>query len=194
MDDQGNIYARGSQDMKCVGIQYLEAVRRMKMSDRRFKRTIHISFVPDEEIGGKLGMKEFVRTNDFKALNIGFALDEGVASPTETFYMFYGERSIWHIEIHCTGNPGHGSLMLDNNAGEKIRVIIDRFMDFRASEKEKLKDTTKYQLGDVTSVNLTQLRVYIYSYTFLFVSNFFITTLFTSASYHPYLIEISSLK
>ncbi|XP_043678759.1 aminoacylase-1-like isoform X1 [Vespula pensylvanica] len=158
MDELGNIYARGSQDMKCVGIQYLEAVRRMKMTNQRFKRTIHISFVPDEEIGGKLGMKEFVHTNDFKALNIGFALDEGVASPTEIFYMFYGERCIWHVEIHCTGNPGHGSLMLDNTAGEKIKVIIDRFMDFRASEKEKLKDTTKYQIGDVTSVNLTQLR------------------------------------
>lgn len=158
MDEQGNIYARGSQDMKCVGIQYLEAVRRMKLSNQHFKRTIHISFVPDEEIGGVLGMKEFVHTEDFKTLNIGFALDEGVASPTETFYMFNGERSIWHIEVHCTGNPGHGSLMLDNTAGEKIRVIIDRFMDFRAIEKEKLKDTTKYQLGDVTSVNLTQIK------------------------------------
>lgn len=158
MDEQGNIYARGSQDMKCVGIQYLEAIRRMKLAKQRFRRTIHISFVPDEEIGGKLGMKEFVHTKDFKALNIGFAMDEGVASPTEIFYMFHGERSIWHVEIHCTGNPGHGSIMLDNTAGEKIRVIIDRFMDFRAIEKEKLKDTTKYQLGDVLSVNLTQLK------------------------------------
>ncbi|XP_014608257.1 PREDICTED: aminoacylase-1-like [Polistes canadensis] len=158
MDEHGNIYARGSQDMKCVGIQYLEAIRRMKMSNLRFKRTIHISFVPDEEIGGKLGMKEFVHTNDFKALNIGFALDEGVASPTDTFFMFNGERSIWHVEVHCTGNPGHGSLLLDNTAGEKIRVIINRFMDLRASEKEKLKDTEKYQIGDVTTINLTQLK------------------------------------
>ncbi|XP_043487472.1 aminoacylase-1-like [Polistes fuscatus] len=158
MDEHGNIYARGSQDMKCVGIQYLEAIRRMKMSNQRFKRTIHISFVPDEEIGGKLGMKEFVHTNDFKALNIGFALDEGVASPTDTFFMFNGERSIWHVEVHCTGNPGHGSLLLDNTAGEKIRVIINRFMDLRALEKEKLKDTEKYQIGDVTTINLTQLK------------------------------------
>ncbi|KAI4503616.1 hypothetical protein M0802_001019 [Mischocyttarus mexicanus] len=158
MDEHGNIYARGSQDMKCVGIQYLEAVRRMKISNQRFKRTIHISFVPDEEIGGKLGMKEFVHTQDFKALNIGFALDEGVASPTETFFMYYGERAIWHVEVHCTGNPGHGSLLLDNTAGEKIQVIIDRFMDFRALEKKKLKDNAKYQIGDVTTVNLTQLK------------------------------------
>lgn len=145
--------------MKCVGIQYLEAIRRMKLTGQRFKRTIHISFVPDEEIGGVLGMEDFVHTKDFQALNIGFALDEGVASPEESFFMFYGERSIWHVVIECSGNPGHGSLLLDNTAGEKIRVIIDRFMDFRAKEKAKLEDP-KIQLGDITTINLTLLKVY----------------------------------
>lgn len=168
MDEQGNIYARGSQDMKCVGIQYLEAIRRMKLAGQRFKRTIHISFVPDEEIGGVLGMKDFVHTKDFQALNIGFALDEGVASPEEYFYMFYGERSIWHIAVECAGTPGHGSLLLDNTAGEKIRFIIDRFMDFRAKEKEKLKNP-KLQLGDVTTVNLTQLKVHSLRFTAYFI-------------------------
>lgn len=159
MDEKGNIYARGSQDMKCVGIQYLEAIRRLKLAKQHFKRTIHISFVPDEEIGGELGMKDFVCTKDFKELNIGFSLDEGVASPEEYFYMFYGERAIWHVEVECKGTPGHGSILHDNTAGEKIRVIIDRFMDYRAQEKEKLKDP-KVQIGDVTTINLTQLKVY----------------------------------
>ncbi|XP_043499995.1 aminoacylase-1-like [Polistes fuscatus] len=106
MDEHGNIYLCSSQNMTCVGIQYLEAVRRMKMSNQRFERTIHISFLPDEEIGGKLGIKEFVHSNNFKAINIGFALDEGiVTSRIVTFYILNGERSIWHIEVHYTGNP-----------------------------------------------------------------------------------------
>lgn len=157
MDDAGNIYARGSQDMKCVGIQYLEAIRRMKLKNECVKRTIHVSFVPDEEIGGVLGMREFVHTDDFKRLNVGFALDEGVASPTSDFYLFNGERSIWHVWVHCPGDPGHGSLMLSNNAGEKVRIIIDRFMDLRAKEAAKLL-TGEYKIGDVLSVNLTQLQ------------------------------------
>ncbi|XP_015521691.1 aminoacylase-1-like [Neodiprion virginianus] len=157
MDEKGNIYARGSQDMKCVGIQYLEAIRRLKLKGQCFNRTIHLSFVPDEEIGGVLGMREFVHTKDFQALNLGFALDEGVASPTNDFFLYNGERSLWHLWIYCPGNPGHGSLMLDNTAGEKIRIVIDKFMDFRAKEKAKLKDP-KVKLGDVTSVNLTQLQ------------------------------------
>lgn len=162
MDEQGNIYARGSQDMKSIGIQYLEAIRRLKLNGQQCKRTIHVSFVPDEEIGGVFGMKAFVKTADFKALNVGFALDESVACPYEKFIMFYGEKSTWQVEIKCAGNTGHGSIMLDNTAGEKLAVIIERFTKFRASEKAKVSSDPRklvFTLGQVTSVNLTKIRV-----------------------------------
>ena len=61
-----------------VGIQYLEAIRRLKRVDYEPKRTIHCLFVPDEEIGGVEGMKKFVQLDQFKAMNVGFALDEGI--------------------------------------------------------------------------------------------------------------------
>jgi hypothetical protein len=51
--------------------------------------------VSDEEIGGKDGMAKFVNTSDFLELNVGFALDEGMADPFDQFPLFYGERSIW---------------------------------------------------------------------------------------------------
>lgn len=158
MDDEGNIYARGSQDMKCINIQYLEAIRRLKLNGVRLRRTVHISFVPDEERGGVLGMKDFVKTEDFKNLNVGFALDEGMASPNNNFLMFYGERSIWQMWIKCTGKPGHGSLMPDNTVGEKFMKVIDKFMEFREKEKNRLRNSN-LKIGDVTSVNLTQVRV-----------------------------------
>ena len=41
MDDKGDIYARGSQDMKCVTIQHIEAVRRLINRGERYARTIH---------------------------------------------------------------------------------------------------------------------------------------------------------
>lgn len=49
----------------------------------------------DEEVGGFDGMRKFVHTKDFQNLNVGVALDEGMASPTEEFALFNGERSIW---------------------------------------------------------------------------------------------------
>ncbi|KAL0880830.1 hypothetical protein ABMA27_002014 [Loxostege sticticalis] len=157
IDDEGKIFARGSQDMKCVGIQYLEAIRKLKESGVNLKRTLHISFVPDEEIGGHDGMEKFVLTEDFKKLNVGFALDEGMANPTEEFIIFNGERSIWQMHIHCPGQPGHGSLLLPNTAGEKLRYIIDQFMDLRKQQKKILDSDSKLTIGDVTSVNMTQI-------------------------------------
>ncbi|KOB65554.1 Aminoacylase-1, partial [Operophtera brumata] len=108
------------EDMKSVAIQYIEAIRRLKAKGIQLKRTVHLSFVPDEEIGGRTGMAEFVKTQDFKNLKVGFALDEGIASPGEEFLLFNGERTIYHVRVTCPGKSGHGSLLLPDNAGEKL--------------------------------------------------------------------------
>uniref|UniRef100_A0AAQ5XY85 N-acyl-L-amino-acid amidohydrolase n=1 Tax=Amphiprion ocellaris TaxID=80972 RepID=A0AAQ5XY85_AMPOC len=94
-DAEGNIYARGSQDMKCVTIQYIQAVRRLKAEGWKPMRTVHLMFVPDEEVGGHKGMETFVKHPEFQKLNVGFALDEGLANPGEGFTVFYGERNPW---------------------------------------------------------------------------------------------------
>lgn len=158
IDEQDNIYGRGAQDTKCIAIQYIEAIKRMKLNGQRFNRTLHMSFVPEEELGGIHGMKDFIKTADFKALNIGFSLDEGMASSTETFNLYNNEKTLWQMRIKCRGNAGHGSYLIPNTAGEKIRIIIDRFMDFRANEATKLA-AGNHQLGDVVSINLTKLQV-----------------------------------
>lgn len=155
--ENGDIYARGTQDMKCVGMQYIEAIRKMLSEGRRFKRTIHMTFVPDEEIGGKLGMNLFVKHTEFEKLNVGFALDEGLANPTDAFTAFYGERSPWHCVVSCRGNPGHGSRFIENTAAEKIRKVLNTFLDFRAEQEKKLQSDGCLLLGDVTTVNLTSL-------------------------------------
>lgn len=94
-DAEGNIYARGTQDMKSVTIQYIQAVRRLKAEGKKLTRTVHLMFVPDEEVGGHKGMETFVQHPEFQKLNIGFALDEGLANPGEAFTVFYGERNPW---------------------------------------------------------------------------------------------------
>lgn len=50
MDAEGKIFARGSQDMKCVGMQYLAAIRELKKSGTTLKRTVHVTFVPGKLI------------------------------------------------------------------------------------------------------------------------------------------------
>jgi hypothetical protein len=92
----GEILARGTQDMKSVCMQYLEALLRLVRGSQRvvaFRRTVHLSFMPDEETGGEWGMQKWVDSEEFKALNVGFALDEGIANPNDEFTVFYGQRT-----------------------------------------------------------------------------------------------------
>ncbi len=51
--------------------------------------------ISDEEIGGKMGMETFVDHEEFRKLNHGFSLDEGVASEDDIYRVFYAERRSW---------------------------------------------------------------------------------------------------
>ncbi|EDV49623.1 uncharacterized protein Dere_GG17281 [Drosophila erecta] len=157
IDEEGRIFARGTQDMKSVGMQHLAAIRALKRSGAKFKRTIHISFVADEEMGGRFGMRPFVPTDDFRALNVGFAMDEGLASPDEHFPLFYAERAVWRVIFNISGNAGHGSLLLPNTAGEKLNYIVGKMMELRRTQVQRLRNNPELVIGDVTTINLTKL-------------------------------------
>ena len=169
----GDIYARGTQDMKSVCVQYICAVRRLVRAGFVPLRTVRLTFVPDEEIGGADGMKLFIAAT-YQDLNIGVCLDEGLANPGNAFTIFYAERSIIWLLVRAQGAAGHGSRFVDNTAMVKLHRTIANFLKFRESEKAKLKESNKHnhshptstststskrlKLGDVTTVNLTALQ------------------------------------
>lgn len=97
IDGDGRIFARGAQDMKAIGTLYLAAIRALKKSGRTLERTLHLTYVPDEETDAVFGMKSFVHHDVFKSLNIGFAMDEGMTNENDVYRLFYGERSNWSI-------------------------------------------------------------------------------------------------
>ncbi|OQS01435.1 aminoacylase, metalloprotease family M20A [Achlya hypogyna] len=165
--DNGMIVARGTQDMKSVCIQYVEAVRLLKESGFVPARNIHICFVPDEEIGGVDGMGEFLKSAEYKAIQpLAIALDEGLANPTNKFTVFYGERTPWWIYVKATGPTGHGSRFIENTATSKLIAICNKALAFRAEQEKALGascgckhgDMKKKKLGDVTTINLTMLK------------------------------------
>lgn len=63
--------------MKCVGMQYLEAIRKLKAGGFQPVRTVYLAFAPDEEIGGHDGAEKFAESDVFKSMNVGIVLDEG---------------------------------------------------------------------------------------------------------------------
>ncbi|KAF5278027.1 hypothetical protein FQA39_LY18407 [Lamprigera yunnana] len=157
VDDDGNIYARGAQDTKGIGIQYLEAIRKLKSKNVKLRRTVHISFVPDEEVGGAKGMKRFVQSEEFKSMNVGFALDEGTPTEKDEFLISYGEKSAHSIIIHCPGQTGHASLLLKNTAGEKLRYLLNKLYELREESDCKVKGDLK-AYGEHITVNLTKIE------------------------------------
>ncbi|OMJ26893.1 Aminoacylase-1 [Smittium culicis] len=156
------IYARGSQDMKVTGSLYLEALRLIKSSGKKLRRNIFVVFAPDEEIGGTDGVKAFVETEDFRQLNAGFDLDEGLLGADHRNTFLYAERTISQVIFTANGNTGHGSQFIEGTAIEKLLPVINELMKLRDQEKAKLDalddDGTNIKSGEVTSINLTHLE------------------------------------
>eukprot|EP00585_Thalassiosira_rotula_P012273 CAMPEP_0196131950 /NCGR_PEP_ID=MMETSP0910-20130528/1746_1 /TAXON_ID=49265 /ORGANISM="Thalassiosira rotula, Strain GSO102" /LENGTH=469 /DNA_ID=CAMNT_0041391477 /DNA_START=37 /DNA_END=1449 /DNA_ORIENTATION=- len=183
----GKVYGRGAQDMKCVCVQYIEAIRKLHSTNPTFRpqRTIHLTFVPDEEVGGT-GMLAFLSSTLYKSMpGVALALDEGLASMDDTYSLFYGERLPWWVDVTAKGKTGHGSRFIDSTAVEQIIGVSNRALEFRREQRDllhgsgdvadhsncahaiaakrqkllsKLRKKGKMTLGDVTSLNITTLE------------------------------------
>jgi len=90
-------------------------------------------------------------------LNIGFALDEGLASADNKIPLFYGERNVFWVKFKCTGNPGHGSRFIENTAAEKVQFLTNKLLGYREEQKKIFNSSPDMTLGDVTTVNLTYM-------------------------------------
>lgn len=161
LEEDGKIFGRGTQDMKCVVAQYVVALSRLKIPSLR---TIHVTFLPDEEIGGMDGMNALLTSPRFQTLlPIGLALDEGLANPENEFTVFYGERLPMWVFVTVEGPTGHGSRFVENTAVEKLLSICNRATQFR---EEQFKEFTgagcahcqAKKLGDVVTLNITFLH------------------------------------
>ncbi|KNC82183.1 hypothetical protein SARC_05522 [Sphaeroforma arctica JP610] len=160
-DAAGRIYARGAQDMKCVGVQYLYAIKNLLANHTStqplFTRTLHISFVPDEEIGGADGMQKFCATQHFRNLNVGFALDEGLASASERCEVYVGERAPFWFNLTAAGTPGHGSLFIENTASMRLLSVLQKFVNLR-NKNDAERKANNLTNGRVMSVNITKIN------------------------------------
>jgi len=177
MEGKTRIYGRGTQDMKCVCVQYIQAIRVLSMREN-FKptRSIWLSFVPDEEIGGG-GMAALLESEWYKDINkcnggIALALDEGLASETDSYSVFYGERLPWWVGVTARGNTGHGSRFIEKTAVEQLVDLVNRALEFRSGQRSILHGShehskhnncshavaRKKKLGDVTTLNVTTIE------------------------------------
>jgi aminoacylase len=60
------------------------------------------------------------------------------------------------FRIH--GQPGHGSLLLEDTAAESMHLLLNKIYDFRRGQEQLLIDNPELELGDVTTINVTRLN------------------------------------
>lgn len=173
------MYGRGTQDMKSVCVQYLVSIQKLRRSGFIPKRSILLTFVPDEEIGGVDGMRVLLGSRAFADVHkqgIAIALDEGLATEGDSYPLFYGERLPWWVSVTGVGNTGHASRFIEGTAVEQILSFAQKALDYRQEQKRLLHGgaddhencshsvaakrirTDKLSLGDVTTLNITSLH------------------------------------
>jgi aminoacylase len=84
-----------------------------------------------------------------------------LASESDIFQIYYGDRSCIWLEFILRGNTGHGSRLIENTAGEKVQFIINEMLAYRAREQQQLENSQNteqpLQLGNTTTINLNIL-------------------------------------
>ncbi|HVX00881.1 MAG TPA: M20/M25/M40 family metallo-hydrolase [Candidatus Babeliaceae bacterium] len=150
------IFGRGTQDMKAVGIAHYMALKKLKAEGFKPKRSVHLLFVPDEERGGFHGTKEFIQHHIFSKLNIGYVVDEGMPSGSSTELLIKTEeRTPIQIRIVSKGAMGHASVLFNDNCTHGLVEFLHELTSFQKAQREQ---TNKYQPGKLISTHITSLR------------------------------------
>ncbi|RVX22551.1 Aminoacylase-1 [Vitis vinifera] len=130
----GKIFARGSQDDKCIAMQYS---KQFGTSEPRTSNPLARFTFP---------------TFPMRRL-----ADEGQASTGDEFRVFYADRSPWNLIIKAFGMPGHGSRLYDNSAMENLMKSVEIITKFRESLFDVVK-AGKAANSEVISVNPVYLK------------------------------------
>ena len=153
---KGSIIGRGTQDMKGIGATHYFALKTLKQQGLPPRRTIHIFAVPDEEVGGFKGTKEFVASSAFKQLNIGFVVDEGHASGNDGLLdIKVAERKPIQVQLTAQGDLAHGSHLACHNAVHELIQFLNQVVNLHSQQQKQL---STMQAGQLLSCNITSLN------------------------------------
>ncbi len=129
----GFVWGRGTLDTKSLGIIFMLALQELLKEGVSFRRPVIFLAVPDEETGGKNGMRWLVERH-LAELDPAWVWDEGGGGIRGVFgkAAFFGiavvERQIQHLRLIATGTPGHGSMPHANNACIILLRALERIL------------------------------------------------------------------
>lgn len=159
---EGEIWGRGTQDCKSLGVMQLMALILLKREGVTPKRDIVYMATADEETGGKWGV-EWLFQNHPDLMKAGFVINEGggvgMKVGTKNVYTCQtAEKGICWFKLTFRGKPGHGSIPHDDNCIVKMAQAIQRLSSYQ-SPVRRTRTTEDFIRGIAEEMKFPQSRV-----------------------------------
>ncbi len=133
--DAGEMWGRGTMDMKGLGVAHLLAFLTLKRQNVPLTRDVILMAVPDEEVGGQLGARWMIE-HHYRELDPEYVLDEGGFGSEDLFApgkLVFGisvaEKQIAWMRIRAEGVAGHGSQPHDQNPNDRLVRGLTRLLE-----------------------------------------------------------------
>jgi acetylornithine deacetylase/succinyl-diaminopimelate desuccinylase-like protein len=154
----GEIWGRGTVDMKGLGIIHLFAFLELKRQQVPLARDVILMAVPDEEVGGELGARWMIE-HHLADLNPEYVLDEGGTGSRDLYAdgkLIFGisvaEKKIMWLKLTAEGLAGHGSQPHDQNPNDKLVKALARLVSEPLPSGEvAIVDELKAKAGTLAS-------------------------------------------
>ncbi len=138
----GQIWGRGSLDMKGLAVEQMTALIELKRAGIVPPRDIVMLSTADEEAGGTLGIRWMLK-NHPEEVDPAYVLDEGGAGSRDLFAagklifgISVGEKQMLWLRVRAHGTAGHGSQPIAENANMILLDAIHKATKMPAPEKQ----------------------------------------------------------
>jgi acetylornithine deacetylase/succinyl-diaminopimelate desuccinylase-like protein len=137
----GDLWGRGSLDMKSTGIMQLAALILLKQSNITPARDIVFVSTCDEETGGVMGAQWMIQ-NHWNDMNPEYVMDEGAVGSRDVytpgklvFGIAVGDKQVLWLKLRATGLAGHGSQPNPDNANDILIRAIEKAKEIPPASK-----------------------------------------------------------
>jgi acetylornithine deacetylase/succinyl-diaminopimelate desuccinylase-like protein len=138
----GQIWGRGSLDMKGLAVEQLTALIELKRAGIVPPRDIVMLSTCDEESSGVRGIQWMLK-NHWDEIDPEYVLDEGGAGSRDlfaqgklTFGVAVGEKQMFWLRLRATGTAGHGSQPIADNANMILLDAIRKAMEMPGGDRQ----------------------------------------------------------
>lgn len=136
------LYGRGASDMKSGVAAQIFVLRIISQLGLKLKGPLVSSSTPDEESGGRLGMRYLTETGWLTQENTDYCI---ITEPLDYDHICIGHRGTFWFSIHVMGIQSHGSMPSEGfNAIDGMRKVQSA-MDDRI--RPQLKQRSRYPVS-----------------------------------------------